>query len=279
LRDVSLNPPTFEDVSDARAPSSRRAAAAFPPDFGPARRDRERPALARYLRAPRLGVAALAAIAGLALIGVPMNALFLQDGRHPAPLFGARALKPEPLDTAEKTAPAPHTARETETAKIDPSPRARAAKPELRADAAALTAEILKSEPPATAAKKRDAVAPRDPISALIGARVQAAAPPKPPRPAAAIPAAPRLATAAPAPVAPTPAAAPPPAATGPDQGVLSAQRALQRLGYVVKPDGQMSPALRKTIEKFEHDNGLPPTGQLDPKVVKLLAARTAAQR
>ena len=67
--------------------------------------------------------------------------------------------------------------------------------------------------------------------------------------------------------------------AAAPDQNVLSAERALQRLGYVVKPDGVVSPELRKTIEKFERDNGLPPTGQLGPKVVKLLSARTAAQR
>jgi hypothetical protein len=222
-------------------------------------------------------LALLVGIAGLALIGVPLNALFLQDGRHPAPLFGARTLAPEPIQTAAKPAPRPaptDVARvgEPDPIKAEPAPHAKAAKPEARSDAAALTAEILKSAPPAPAAapaagpakpvKKREAVASRDAIGSLLGPAPKPAAaaakPAAPPRPAAAVPAA--------------------AAAAGPDQGVISAQRALQRLGYVVKPDGVMTPELRKTIEKFEADNNLPPTGQLGPKVVKALASRTAAQ-
>lgn len=276
MRDVSLSAPKFEDFSDNRAAASRRAKAPFPPDFGPDRPPKERPALARFLRGPRLGVVVLSGIAGLALIGVPMNALFLQDGRHPAPLFGARVLTPEQIETATKAAsvptPPPHPARveaaraEPDQIKTEPAPRAKPGKPQATSDAAALTAEILKSETPAPAApakavKKRETVASRDAISTLLGGG--AATPVATPRPA---PKSPQN-------------GGDKAVAAAPDQNVLSAERALQRLGYVVKPDGVVSPELRKTIEKFERDNGLPPTGQLGPKVVKLLSARTAAQR
>lgn len=278
MRDVSLSAPKFADFSDNRAVSSRRAKAPFPPDLGPARPQKERPALARFLRGPRLGVLVLSGIAGLALIGVPMNALFLQDGRHPAPLFGARVLTPEPIESATKAtvspapAPAPHPARveaarvEPDQTKAEPAPRAKPGKPQATSDAAALTAEILKSEAPSPAApakpvKKRETVASRDAIGTLLGGG--AAAPVATPRP---VPKG--LQNGGDKAVASTP-----------DPNILSAERALQRLGYVVKPDGLMSAELRKTIEKFERDNGLPPTGQLGPKVVKLLSARTAAQR
>lgn len=267
MRDVSLSAPKFEDFSNDRA-TPRRSKAPFPPDFDSLPRQKERPALARLLRGPRLGVLVLAGIAGLALVGVPLNALFLQDGRHPAPLFGARVLKPEPIDTAAKVAPAAvsstRSARtdavrpEADPNRIETSAHNKAAKPQASSDAAALTAEILKSEAPpkpaavpAKATKKRETVASRDAIGALLGS-------PKPAQAATAHP------TAAPVVEA--------------DRNVLSAERALQRLGYVVKPDGLMSPELQKTIEKFERDNGLPPTGQLGPKVMKLLSTRSAAQ-
>jgi hypothetical protein len=278
VRDVSLSAQKFEDYADDRVAAPRRARTAVPPDFGPAPIP-ERPALARFLRRPRLGFSILVGIAGLALVGVPLNALFLQDGRHPAPLFGGRTLAPEPVQTAAKPAPRPapaDVARVAETEASKTETHARATKPEARSDAAALTAEILKSAPPAPAAapaaasakpaKKRETVASRDAIGSLLGAAPKPAAAAKPaaaPRPPANVPA---------------PAAAAAPAAAGPDQNVVSAQRALQRLGYVVKPDGVMSPELRKTIEKFQRDNGLPATGQLGPQVVKLLSTRTASQ-
>ncbi len=54
---------------------------------------------------------------------------------------------------------------------------------------------------------------------------------------------------------------------------VLSAQRALQRLGLVVKPDGEYGSATRKAVEIFQRDNHLPVNGQLTPKTRRLLSA------
>lgn len=53
---------------------------------------------------------------------------------------------------------------------------------------------------------------------------------------------------------------------------VLSAQRALAKLGYAIKPDGLMGAATRQAIERFEKDNGMPVTGELGPRVLKALA-------
>jgi peptidoglycan hydrolase-like protein with peptidoglycan-binding domain len=59
-----------------------------------------------------------------------------------------------------------------------------------------------------------------------------------------------------------------------PDKNVLAAQRALQKLGYVVKPDGLLGGGTRQAIEKFERDNHLPPKGEVNARLMKALAAR-----
>ena len=75
MRDVSLSAQKFDDdYADARAASARRPAAAFPPDFGPARH-KERPALARFLRRPRLGVDGIRERLPLEQLGVRLTKL------------------------------------------------------------------------------------------------------------------------------------------------------------------------------------------------------------
>ncbi len=56
---------------------------------------------------------------------------------------------------------------------------------------------------------------------------------------------------------------------------VLAAQRALMKLGYVVKPDGVMRPATRLALEQFEREHSLPPHGSLSPKVLRELSAES----
>lgn len=247
--------------------------------------------MARVFAPQRMGMLLLLGIGGLAFVGVPMNALFLQDGRHPAPLFSGHTLTPQKAEVADEpgTAPAgqPVTLRaeapvakpEAVRAEIAPP----AAKP-AKSDAAALKALLSKPEGALApkAEKKRDVVS-RDPIAAMIGGGESAAKPKAAPQP--------RLQTKA---IAPTPAAkntsqaiksqplaqpAPPAQAEAATAGVVSAQRALQRLGYVVKPDGVVNAGTKQAIEKFERDNGLPAKGELTPKIAKLLATRAAAPR
>jgi hypothetical protein len=164
---------------------------------------------------PKARTLIIIAFAALAIIGVPLNALYFQDGRHPAPLFGASAPPPAPL-TTERATPLP-----------PPRPTAPAVSP---------------SEPPARtdAAKTENANLAerlRDPIGLLLASRA--------------------------------------PKGEQSDKKTLFAQRALLKLGYVVRPDGKFGAATRKTLEKFEHDSGLPVKGELTPKILRRLSARS----
>ncbi len=59
-----------------------------------------------------------------------------------------------------------------------------------------------------------------------------------------------------------------------PAQPVLAAQRALAKLGYAqVKPDGVAGESTRVAIERFERERKLPVTGQLNPRTLRELAA------
>ncbi len=66
-----------------------------------------------------------------------------------------------------------------------------------------------------------------------------------------------------------------PAAAPEPSKTVLAAQRALMKLGYVVKPDGIMRPATRQALEKFEREHGLSVHGDLSPKVLRALTSES----
>jgi peptidoglycan hydrolase-like protein with peptidoglycan-binding domain len=61
-----------------------------------------------------------------------------------------------------------------------------------------------------------------------------------------------------------------------PSKRVLAIQRALSDFGYgQIKPTGQYDPDTRTAIEKFERDHRLPVTGQISDRVVRELAAMT----
>lgn len=57
---------------------------------------------------------------------------------------------------------------------------------------------------------------------------------------------------------------------------VAAAQRALSKLGYgPIKADGVLGPGTRQAIERFERDRRLPVTGELGPRTVRELVARS----
>ena len=61
-----------------------------------------------------------------------------------------------------------------------------------------------------------------------------------------------------------------------PSKRVLAIQRALADFGYgQIKPTGVYDPATRASIEKFERDHRLPVTGQISDRFVRELAAMT----
>lgn len=60
-----------------------------------------------------------------------------------------------------------------------------------------------------------------------------------------------------------------------PSKTIIALQRALVKLGFVLKPDGIDGDATRQAIVHFEHDHGLPDRGELSPKVLRELSARS----
>jgi peptidoglycan hydrolase-like protein with peptidoglycan-binding domain len=61
-----------------------------------------------------------------------------------------------------------------------------------------------------------------------------------------------------------------------PSKRILAIQRALSDFGYgQIKPSGQYDPETRTAIEKFERDHRLPVTGQISDRFVRELAAMT----
>jgi hypothetical protein len=162
--------------------------------------------------------------AGLVAVGVPLNALYMQEGRRPA---ASIALKVPPIEAARQSQatptshprPAPPSTAKTETPRQEPT-RIETAKPTEK---------------------------PFDAIGQLLGS------------------AAPRKSD---------PAGADPKSAPK-NKSVVFAQRALAKLGYSLHQDGVYGGTTRQAIEKFERSNGLPVKGELSPKILRLLAARS----
>jgi len=181
----------------------------------------------------------LIGICALTAIGVPMNALFFQDARHPAPMFLTTALTP--------TSPAPAVAKstaihlvETPATPIEGNrPKAELPRPTPKIETAH-NVSIPSAKNAARPSAKLAEVIKRDPIAELL----DGAARPKPTT----------------------------------QSDVLMAQQALLKLGYVVRADGRLNKATQQAIEKFEHDNGLPVKGALTSKIAALLASRAGLE-
>jgi len=192
------------------------------------------------LHSPKDMVAGLLAFA--AVSAIIANALFLQAGRHPSPMFGTVTKMP-----AAASAPA------------SPLPRPRPVE-------AARTADPLPSEPRVIELKSADAKIdaksePKsDPMTNLVKATAAPqATPTNVARPPAPIPAS-RNETVA----NQTPAA----------RRVAAVQRTLTEYGYgQLKPTGTAGSDTQAAIQKFERERKLPVTGQVSDRLVKELTA------
>ena len=188
-----------------------------------------------FLHSPKDMIAGLLAFA--ACTAVIANALFLQHGQHPAPMFSSVVANPasQPANPLPRPRPA-----EADAASSEP----RLAEPKL--------AEPRLIDPKAG-----------DPLASLVKATTAAPlsstpmAPPPPTnvaRPPAPIPPAPILSTAA--------------------RRVAAVQRALTEYGYgQLKPTGTIGPDTQAAIQKFERERRLPVTGQMSDRLVRELAA------
>jgi hypothetical protein len=216
-------------------------------------------------RHPRESVGVL--MAALAVLTTFVNALYLQNGPHPAPIFATR-----PLLTVATPA-APIRPRIVEPIQSQPAAVEVPARNRVQ-----LIAEIqrelarrgfydgtadgvwgAKTDSGArdflqTSGLRVSPEASEDLLRALQTARPKA------------------ISAAAVGPVRNDPIAD----LIAPSKRVLSIQRALSDFGYgQIKPTGAYDPETRTAIEKFERDHKLPVTGQISDRFVRELAAMT----
>jgi len=214
-------------------------------DFGfpePARRKPRHPkgvsgAFLRFVRLVHHAADYPNRIAGTLLVGlviaICINALVLQQSRHPAPLFRksiALPLLPSQPPEDRQAATAAATAAASARPASDPISQL------LQSSAAQSVSDPGKAGLSRRTGAK-DGAKPSDPISQLL--KSQAAE------------------------------------STEQSRTVLAAQRALVKLGFVLKPDGLVGGATRQAIEQFERDRGLPEHGELSPKILHELSAES----
>ncbi|MFO1114740.1 MAG: peptidoglycan-binding domain-containing protein [Beijerinckiaceae bacterium] len=205
-------------------------------------------------KAARFGSAGLAAL----LFAIVVNAVFLQDQRHAAPLFKMSLRSAAPLDEpVAPPLPAPRPVELAAQPQTKAPPRNDAA-PRIevgRNDPIGRAIAQMDQQPPARVEKPK--VADAKPVERTIEAKA----------PADSIGGLIRNVGAAPA-----------PQAAEPDAGVMAAQRALMKLGFVIRPDGYMGGTTRQAIERFERDNRLPVRGELTARVKAELSKQSGVE-
>lgn len=223
----------------------------------PRPRDKRFGAFSRVLRLARCLVVYPNRVAGGLLVAfilaIIVNALVLQKSRHPAPLFGKSIALPSlsaPTPSSRAVAPQPSPSTQVNVPAVIVPPQALAdpigqllqSHPESAPVTAAPDKSIARPEhrePPAHEVRSTPVREPsrNDAISALLRSQ---------------------------------PSQAPVQAS----KTVAAAQRALVKLGFVLKPDGRMGTATRQALEQFERDRGLHVhDGELSPKVLRQLSA------
>jgi peptidoglycan hydrolase-like protein with peptidoglycan-binding domain len=226
------------------------------------------------VRYPRESVGIL--LATCAVLAVYANALFMQKGPHPAPIFAARPLVSAPSATAQPRPPTPVVKPvPVVTAVAPPNVTAPKAAPMNRVQ---LIVEIQRALTKRgfydgtadgiwggkTGAGMRDFVR-------AAGLSIIPEASEETLRALSASPVTARIA----APAA-RPRNDPIAALINPSQRVLAIQRALTEFGYgQITPTGTYDTETRTAIEKFERDRSLTVTGDISDRFVRELASMT----
>jgi Putative peptidoglycan binding domain len=190
------------------------------------------------------------AVALTAALAIIVNALFLQAGRHPSPLF-ATVLPATKSVSEPQASPRPATVIVTPAQQTTASPQS--------------TSSPMPRPRPAEAEMR-----PGDPLGNLVRSTTTPAAP----------------AASAPVATAPRPPAAIPqsaPAKADPAAGttlssarVAAVQRALTDYGYgQIKATGTVGADTQAAIQRFERERKLPLTGQVSERLVRELGLAT----
>jgi hypothetical protein len=247
-------------ASDDEMPRRRRRRAA---NAVAAEAEAERGFIVRILlRSPKDTIAGLIAFA--AVSAIIANALFLQAGRHPAPMFGSLAIPAAALTPANplprpRPVEADGTLLEPRPTEIKPAEsKATESKPSESKASESKPSESKASESKASESKAADPKS-TDSIAHLVKS------------------------TAA-APTASSNVARPPvpvPTVSRGDAGqnigsrrVAAVQRVLTEYGYgQLKATGTIGSDTQAAIQKFERDHKMPPTGQMSDRLVRELTA------
>ena len=192
------------------------------------------------LHSPRDTLAGLVAVAAIGAIVA--NALFLQTGRHPAPMFGTVINLPAPSSVPlSNPLPRPRPVG-ADTSPLEPRATEFRAEPK---PAERATEKPVEKPVEATASTRAN-----DPMANLV--RQTASTPPAAVRPPAPIP-------------APQSAAA---------RRIAGVQRALSEYGYGnLKITGTMNGETQSAIQKFEREHKMQVTGQLSDRLLRELGA------
>jgi hypothetical protein len=189
------------------------------------------------------------ALAFAAITAIVANALFLQPGPHPSPMFGTIVTIPAPAPTAPVSPlprPRPPEATRSEAAPVENK-------------AAEFKIETKAAETKAAEFKITE-VRNSDPLTNLV--RTTSAAPAATssiPRPPAAIPVSSRNEGVL---------------SPGGSRRVAAVQRALTDYGYgQLKPTGTIGPDTQAAIVRFERARHIPAMGQMNERLVHELAA------
>ena len=203
------------------------------------------------LHSPKDMVAGVLAFA--AVSAIIANALFLQAGRHPSPMFGTAVAIPATGIASPLPRPRPAEAalRPADAAHFEPrpaEPRSAESKPAESKPAESKSAESKPAEPKHA-----------DPMTNLVRATTAApAAAPGVVRPPAPIPASSRSDS----------------GSASASRRVAAVQRALTEYGYgQLKPTGTVGSDTQAAIQRFERERKIPVTGQMSDRLVKELTA------
>ena len=180
------------------------------------------------------------ALAFAAVTAIVANALLLQAGRHPAPLFGTVVNLPAVTSAPANLLPRPRPV-EADASISEPKPT------ELKA------ADIRAADPKTSEPKTSDPKT-SDPMGNLVKATSTAPITNSIPRPPASIPGE---------------------AISGSGlRRVAAVQRALTEYGYgQLKPTGTVGSDTQAAIQKFERARKIPVTGQMSDRLVRELTA------
>jgi Putative peptidoglycan binding domain len=197
------------------------------------------------LHSPKDLVAGVLAFA--AVSAIVANALFLQAGHHPSPMFGSVVAIPAglaPPSPLPRSRPAELATKPADTAPPE-------SKPVESRSAELKSAELKPAEPKAEPKAAEPKAA--DPLANLVKATAGMPVTANGPRPPASIPTAAQAA-----------------------RRVAAVQRVLTEYGYgQLKPTGTIGSDTQAAIQKFERERKLPVTGQISDRLVRDLVAMT----